>query len=89
MEDGDTTFRVVFFAGRKIKFMLPVGTLAMFDGTVSRFRRSLDLKHPEFLVLRPVTGPGIRPGIVSVSRETLTPRAADAAPPVSMMEVER
>ena len=38
---------------------------------------------------RPVTGPGIRPGIVSVSRETLTPRAADAAPPVSMMEVER
>ncbi|MEB8324834.1 ATP-dependent DNA helicase RecG [Dietzia kunjamensis] len=58
VEDGDTTFRVVFFAGRKIKFMLPVGTLAMFDGTVSRFRRSLDLKHPEFLVLRPVTGPG-------------------------------
>ncbi|KAA0919514.1 ATP-dependent DNA helicase RecG [Dietzia sp. ANT_WB102] len=58
VEDGDTTFRVVFFAGRKIKFMLPVGTLAMFDGTVSRFRRSLDLKHPEFLVLRPVTGAG-------------------------------
>ncbi|UVE95668.1 ATP-dependent DNA helicase RecG [Dietzia sp. B32] len=58
VEDGDTTFRVVFFAGRKIKFMLPVGTLAMFDGTVSRFRRSLDLKHPEFLVLRATTGPG-------------------------------
>ena len=58
VEDGGTLFRVVFFAGRKIKFMLPVGTLAMFDGTVSRFRRSLDLKHPEFLVLRPVTGPG-------------------------------
>lgn len=58
VEDGDTTFRVVYFAGRKIKFMLPVGTLAMFDGTVSRFQRALDLKHPEFLVLRPVSGPG-------------------------------
>ena len=58
VEDGDTDFRVVYFAGRKIKFMLPVGTVAMFDGTVSRFQRALDLKHPEFLVLRPVSGPG-------------------------------
>ncbi len=56
--DGDTTFKVVYFAGRKIKFMLPVGTVAMFDGTVSRFQRALDLKHPEFLVLHPVSGPG-------------------------------
>lgn len=58
VEDGDTRFRVVYFAGRAIKHMLPVGTLAMFDGTVSHFKRSLDLKHPEFLVLRSATGPG-------------------------------
>ena len=57
VKDEDTTFKVVYFAGRKIKFMLPVGTVAMFDGTVSRFRQSLDLKHPEFLVLRSVAGP--------------------------------
>ena len=56
--DEDTAFRVVYFAARKIKFLLPVGTVAMFDGTVSRFRPSLDLKHPEFLVLRSVSGPG-------------------------------
>ncbi|GAA1697623.1 ATP-dependent DNA helicase RecG [Dietzia cercidiphylli] len=58
VKDEDTTFKVVYFAGRRIKFMLPVGTVAMFDGTVSRFRQSLDLKHPEFLVLRSVAGPG-------------------------------
>ncbi|WP_050815320.1 ATP-dependent DNA helicase RecG [Dietzia alimentaria] len=58
VQDGDTTFKAVFFAGQKIKYMLPVGTLAMFDGTVSRFRQSLDLKHPEFLVLRAVSGGG-------------------------------
>ncbi|WP_216693205.1 ATP-dependent DNA helicase RecG [Dietzia psychralcaliphila] len=58
VKDEDTTFKVVYFAGRKIKYMLPVGTVAMFDGTVSRFRQSLDLKHPEFLVLRSVSGPG-------------------------------
>ncbi|AVZ39634.1 MULTISPECIES: ATP-dependent DNA helicase RecG [unclassified Dietzia] len=58
VKDEDTTFKVVYFAGRRIKFMLPVGTVAMFDGTVSRFRRSLDLTHPEFLVLRPVSGQG-------------------------------
>lgn len=58
VEDGGTVFRIVFFAGAKIKHMLPVGTLAMFDGTVSRFRGQLDLKHPEFLVLRTASGPG-------------------------------
>ncbi|MBM7229876.1 MULTISPECIES: ATP-dependent DNA helicase RecG [Dietzia] len=58
VEDGDTEFRVVFFAGRSIKYLLPVGTLAMFDGTVSHFRRAPDLKHPEFLVLRPASGQG-------------------------------
>ena len=58
VQDGDTTFKAVFFAGQRIRYMLPVGTLAMFDGTVSRFRQSLDLKHPEFLVLRPVSGSG-------------------------------
>lgn len=58
VQDGDTTFKAVFFAGQRIKYMLPVGTLAMFDGTVSRFRQSLDLKHPEFLVLRAVSGSG-------------------------------
>ena len=58
VEDGDTRFRVVFFAGRGIKYLLPVGTLAMFDGTVSHFRGTPDLKHPEFLVLRAVSGPG-------------------------------
>lgn len=57
VEDGGTVFRIVFFAGAMIKHMLPVGTLAMFDGTVSRFRGQLDLKHPEFLVLRTATGP--------------------------------
>ena len=56
--DGDTAFKAVFFAGQRIKYMLPVGTVAMFDGTISRFRQSLDLKHPEFLVLRSVSGPG-------------------------------
>ena len=58
VQDGDTAFKAVFFAGQRIKYMLPVGTLAMFDGTVSRFRQSLDLKHPEFLVLRAVSGGG-------------------------------
>ena len=57
VEDGGTVFRIVFFAGAMIKHMLPVGTLAMFDGTVSRFRGQLDLKHPEFLVLRTASGP--------------------------------
>lgn len=58
VEDGGTTFKVVYFFGRGIKYLLPVGTVAMFDGTVKWFRHSLDLKHPEFLVLRPVNGPG-------------------------------
>ena len=57
VEDGGTVFRIVFFAGAVIKHLLPVGTLAMFDGTVSRFRGQLDLKHPEFLVLRTASGP--------------------------------
>lgn len=57
VDDGGTVFTVVFFAGSKIKHMLPVGTLAMFDGTLSTFGSKLDLKHPEFLVLRAVSGP--------------------------------
>lgn len=56
VEDGGTTFKVVFFYSRGIKFVLPVGTVAMFDGNVSWYGRSLQLKHPEFLVLRPVSG---------------------------------
>lgn len=58
VEDGGTLFKVVYFFGRGIKYLLPVGTVAMFDGTVKWFRNSLDLKHPEFLVLHPVNGPG-------------------------------
>ncbi|GLB62426.1 ATP-dependent DNA helicase RecG [Dietzia sp. NCCP-2495] len=57
VDDGGTVFTVVFFAGSRIKHMLPVGTLAMFDGTLSTFGSKLDLKHPEFLVLRAVSGP--------------------------------
>ena len=57
VDDGGTVFTVVFFAGSRIKHMLPVGTLAMFDGTLSAYGSKLDLKHPEFLVLRAVSGP--------------------------------
>lgn len=57
VEDGGTAFRVVFFSAGKLKFMLPNGALAMFDGVVSWFRGRLDLKHPEFLVLRSPSGP--------------------------------
>lgn len=56
VEDGGTTFKVVYFHARGIRFLLPVGTVAMFDGTVKWFRNALDLTHPEFLVLRPVDG---------------------------------
>lgn len=57
VEDGGTAFRVVFFSAGKLKFMLPNGALAMFDGVVSWFRGRLDLKHPEFLILRSPSGP--------------------------------
>ncbi len=56
VEDGGVDFEVVFFAGAKIKYMLPVGSEAMFDGTLSEFRGKLTLKHPEFLVLTAATG---------------------------------
>lgn len=57
VEDGGTTFKVVYFHARGIRFLLPVGTEAMFDGTVKWFRDTLELTHPEFLVLRPAGGP--------------------------------
>ncbi|WP_295649638.1 ATP-dependent DNA helicase RecG [uncultured Dietzia sp.] len=54
--DGGIEFEVVFFAGWGIKNILPVGTEAMFDGTLSTFRGKLNLKHPEFLILATAAG---------------------------------
>ncbi|HLS34555.1 MAG TPA: hypothetical protein VK039_13285, partial [Brevibacterium sp.] len=54
--DGGTEFRVVFFSAGRLKFLLPEGTRAMFDGVVSLFRGRPELKHPEFLVLRSPRG---------------------------------